>query len=72
MHTGIEYIPVHIVGFILVPVCIWGFVSCDPRMHKGIQYAYGDYCMHIVRDKIQWEYNIITMLSFYLQSPLQL
>ncbi len=49
-------------GFILVPVCIWGFVSCDPRMHTGIQYAYGDYCMHIVREKIQWEYNIVTMI----------
>ena len=26
MHTGIEQIP----------ICIWGLVSCDPRMQMGI------------------------------------
>ena len=72
MHTGIEFNHRMHAGILQIPVCIQGLHDTNPRMHKGIQYAYGDYCMHIVRDKIQWEYNIITMLSFYLQSPLQL
>jgi hypothetical protein len=32
-------------------------------MHTGIQYAYGDYCKHIIRDKIQWEYNIYYVIA---------